>query len=100
MGKTVRGPMGPPGSRGPPGEPCDSSNDWSALKNDDGRPLNCPVSVSSRRQIERNHYEIGSLVFVREENIMVLKTSENWLELQVTLCKLLCRVVNKTGMKS
>ena len=99
MGKTVRGPIGPPGNPGPPGPPGlpgDSGGSEGRgelcrqppnLVMDGGliQPLACPMSAPSRQLLERSYFEAGSLIYLQDENKLVLKTSSKWVELQVRL---------------
>ena len=96
MGKTVRGPMGPIGPPGPPGPPADSSfSSYSEVCNQSplsqnldagwAKPLACPISVLSHRLGEGEAaLEAGSLIYLQDENKLVLKTSSQWVELQVS----------------
>lgn len=88
MGKTVRGPMGPPGPPGPPGGSYYSSETSSTscaspnLRN--AEPLACPASVTSFDLLPTASVEAGTLVYLRDENKLVLKTASTWVELQVS----------------
>ena len=97
MGKTVRGPIGPPGVPGPPGPPglpgdsgysegrgelCRQSHN-SVMDGGLIQPLACPMSAPSRQLIERSYFEPGSLIYLEDENKLVLKTSSHWVELKV-----------------
>ena len=45
----------------------------------------CPLLAESRRRLESHALiEEGTLVFLKAENKMVLRTSEGWVELQVS----------------
>lgn len=80
------GPPGPPGMPGPQGSghgggrsSCPQRRHYSGLES--GK---CPFLAESRRRLESHALiEEGTLVFLKEENKMVLKTSEGWVELQV-----------------
>jgi len=96
MGKTVRGPIGPPGVPGPPGAPgLPGDSGYSEGRGElcrqspnsvmDGgliQPLACPMSAPSRQLLERSYFEAGSLIYLQDENKLVLKTSSKWVELK------------------
>ena len=98
MGKTVRGPIGPPGVPGPPGAPgLPGDSGYSEGRGElcrqspnsvmDGgliQPLACPMSAPSRQLLERSYFEAGSLIYLQDENKLVLKTSSKWVELKVS----------------
>ena len=105
MGKTVRGPKGPPGPPGPPGRPGysgppgppgssqgdeDPSFSFGIDKCNDKNKLtgstSCPLTVRSYEAVNNMAFEIGSLIFVKDQNKLLLKTSESWLALQVSEC--------------
>ena len=108
MGKTVRGPMGPPGPPGRPGYPGPPGPPGSSQ--DDGRPslsfgvdkcndnnkitrsTSCLLTVPSYEAVNNIAFETGTLIFVKDQNKLLLKTSESWLALQVSEC--LRRVTN------
>lgn len=79
MGKTVRGPIGPEGPMGPPGPP--GSPGVSSYST--SSPVPCPMVVPSREMIESRPFEAGSLVFLKKEEKLVLRTSDAWYELKV-----------------
>ena len=113
MGKTVRGPIGPPGNPGPPGPPGlpgDSGGSEGRgelcrqppnLVMDGGliQPLACPMSAPSRQLLERSYFEAGSLIYLQDENKLVLKTSSKWVELQVRLIFHLGTLSHDIGFK-
>ena len=113
MGKTVRGPIGPPGNPGPPGPPGlpgDSGDSEGRgelcrqppnLVMDGGliQPLACPMSAPSRQLLERSYFEAGSLIYLQDENKLVLKTSSKWVELQVRLIFHLGTLSHDIGFK-
>ena len=103
MGKTVRGPMGPPGPPGPPGQPGYpgppgpagyGGKDGGPSSSGDGSKCNnakrilgsntCTITVSSFDVVNTMAFEAGSLIFVKDQNKLLLKTSESWLALQVS----------------
>ena len=90
MGKTVRGPMGPPGPPGPPRQPGypgpPGTGDGSKCNNAK-RILGsntCTITVSSFDVVNTMAFEAGSLIFVKDQNKLLLKTSDSWLALQVS----------------
>ena len=101
MGKTVRGPMGPPGPPGPPGQQGypgppgapgyggndgrpSSQIDWSKCNNAK-RILGCTITVPSFDVVNTMAFEAGSLIFVKDKNRLLVKTSESWLALKVSI---------------
>ena len=79
---SLTGPPGPPGIRSSSSSCHLQRRHYNGLDSGD-----CPFSVESQSKLlESSHdtlIEAGTLVFLKEENKMVLKTSEGWLELQV-----------------
>ena len=85
MGKTVRGPIGPEGPMGPPGPPgppgLPGSTDVLTCGSP-GETLSCPLLVQSQEVIESRPFEAGSLIFLKKEEKLVLRTSDSWFELK------------------
>jgi len=77
--------MGPPGPPGPPGLPGSPSSSQGLLcrSNHPGEALSCPLLVQSLEVIESRPFEAGSLIFLKKEEKLVLRTSDSWFELKV-----------------